>query len=116
MFSLSSPNYTKTYYNPTRSYMQYVQSANIIGLPIFWRLNNRLSLISPVLEFGIEPFLVQENFKIQGQPTIRTKLTVGLGAKCGLGVGLNYQRFRLRYLYYVDELPGSSLTLQYQLY
>jgi hypothetical protein len=114
--SLYSSDYSLSYNDLSSDHKPYGYSANIIGMPIFCRLNNRRSFISPVIEFGFEPYLFQTNLKSEGEPSIRTKLAAGMGVHYGLGLSVNYQRYRLRYMYSMDEIFCSSLTLQYKLW
>jgi len=109
-YTLSIPgSYLKSeiVYGFNFKHIQKIQSANLVGVPIFWRINDRMSLVSPGFELGFEPFLYQE--------TYHSKLSINIAPILGLGIGLNYQRLRLEYMFFVNQSIGQGFTLQYQL-
>jgi hypothetical protein len=95
--------------------LRVVQTGHMLGVPMFLRYNNRLKQISPIIEAGIEPFLLQNSFDAGSLGTFHSKLVVDFNYIIGLGVGLNQEKFRLKYMIYADPFLQNTLSIQFKL-
>lgn len=91
------------------------QTGHVVGLPMYLKYNNRLKMISPLVEGGVEPFLIQTSIKVGNDRPYQSKFKYGFRYILGLGVGLNRSRFRIKYMVYAEPLLQTSLSIQYKI-
>lgn len=107
-------NYSHKYYIQ-RELTQVSLTGHIFGLPMYLKYNNRLQMISPLVEAGVEPFLIQTLFKVGDHQSYQSKFLYGFRYILGLGIGLNRERFRIKYMFYAEPWLQNSLSIQYKI-
>jgi len=95
--------------------VRVIQSGYIIGLPMYFRYNDRTKLISPLLEGGVEPYVIQNRYDAGSFGSFQSKFELGLRYIIGLGVGLNQERYRMKYMLYADPLLLNAVSIQFNL-
>lgn len=113
---ISSPfqGVSNTYYLYNES-LKVIQTGQVFGLPMYLRYNNRLKKISPVFEGGLEPFLISTYYNAGNRGSFQSKLDFGFNWIIGIGLALNQERFRMKYMVYADPFLLNTVSVQFKL-
>jgi hypothetical protein len=111
-FPMSPPTYNYIY-TEDRTLFRY--SGSIIEMPIYFKYNNKMRLLSPIMELGIKPYFIQEKAELVNYYSDKTNFKFASEFIIGVGIGLNYKKFNVKYVIYAEPLLKNSICIEYKL-
>ena len=90
-------------------------AGNLFEMPVYIKYNNKMRLLSPIIEVGIRPYFIQEKIEIRNFISYKTNYQFAYDFILGVGIGLNYKKLTAKYVIYAEPILQNSFSIGYKI-